>query len=602
MTDPANLEPAPEPAATLRLSPHRQLWQRWRNGERPDVHVFLASAGARAPAQLVAVLRVDQQERWHLAERVPAEEYLGPYPVLRAGDDAADLIYGEYLLREERGETPSLEEYVGRFQTFAAQLEKQFKLHRALEQVSGRDSGDWASLSVWLRDLSAPEPQETPAPGGWPAVAGYEILGELGRGGMGIVYKARQTGLQRLVALKMILAGAHAGAEELARFRREAEVAAALQHPNIVQIFEIGEQSGRPYFSQELVEGDSLAQHLSGKPQPAVPAAQLVETLARAIHYVHQKGVIHRDLKPANVLLGISDLRFEVSDLRSETSNLRSDIKITDFGLAKRLEGGDGQTRTGAILGTPSYMAPEQAEGRSRDIGPATDVYALGAVLYEMLTGRPPFVGESAMDALLQVRYQDPVPPSRLEPRIPRDLETICLKCLEKDPRRRYPRALDLAEDLNRFVTGDSIRARPVTTVEWFWRRCRRNPGIALLAAALAGVAITLLVTLVSLDVGVAVLVALLLGAAALASTWTAWQLRRTARREQHLRTEAEQAQHLAEERARAEAQARAKLETNLYFDASPWPSANCRPTRSAGRRNCSTSARSRCAAGNGPT
>jgi WD40 repeat protein len=297
------------------------------------------------------------------------------------------------------------------------------------------------------------------------AVAGYEILGELGRGGMGVVYRARQVGLNRLVALKMILAGSHAGADDLARFRAEAEAVAALQHPNIVQIHEVGERDGLPYFSLELVEGGSLADRLNGTPWPARPAAELVAALARAMQYAHSRGVVHRDLKPANVLL----------------ATLQAAPKITDFGLAKQLDSAVGRTRTGAILGTPSYMAPEQAGGPRKEVGPPADVYALGAILYELLTGRPPFRAETPLDTILQVLDTEPVPPSRLQPTVARDLETICLKCLQKEPRRRYASAGELADDLQRFLEDRPILARPTTAWERLTKWARRRPAVAAL-------------------------------------------------------------------------------------------------------------------------
>jgi serine/threonine-protein kinase len=303
-----------------------------------------------------------------------------------------------------------------------------------------------------------------------PTIAGYEILEEVGRGGMGVVYRAGQRGLSRTVALKVILAGAHAGPHERARFRTEAEAVARLQHPHIVQIHELGEQAGCPYLALEYVDGVSLAQQLGGTPQPPRAAAQLVETLARAVHHAHERGVVHRDLTPANVLL---------------TSD--GTPKITDFGLAKLvLGGGAGQTQTGAVMGTPSYMAPEQAAGRSKEIGPAVDIYALGAILYELLTGRPPFKAASSLETVQQVLLDEPVPPVRLQPRLPRDLETICLKCLQKGPRQRYASALALADDLRRFLGGEPIQARPVSPLGRLARWCRRHPKEAGLAAALA--------------------------------------------------------------------------------------------------------------------
>jgi serine/threonine protein kinase/Flp pilus assembly protein TadD len=298
-------------------------------------------------------------------------------------------------------------------------------------------------------------------------VGNYTLLAEIGRGGMGVVYKAWQNGTNRLVALKMILAGEFAGDEEIARFRIEGEAAASLQHPNIVQIYEVGEQDGRSFFSLEFVEGSTLEKCLARSPLSARQAAQLLETVARAVQYAHERGIVHRDLKPANILLSADRIP-----------------KITDFGLAKRLQGQVGRTETGAILGTPSYMAPEQALGQSRAIGPAADVYALGAILYEMLTGRPPFKGASILDTLEQVRFQEPIPPRRLQPKVPRDLETICLKALQKEPRKRYASAEALAEDVRRFLAGKPIQARPVSVPERLWRWSRRNPVVAILLAA----------------------------------------------------------------------------------------------------------------------
>jgi WD40 repeat protein/serine/threonine protein kinase len=328
-------------------------------------------------------------------------------------------------------------------------------------------------------------------------IAGYEILGELGRGGMGVVYMARQKSLNRLVALKMVLAGAHATPQELVRFRSEAEAVAQLHHPNIVQIYEIGEQDGWPYFSLEFVEGGSLAERLGGVPQPPRESASLVEVLARTIHWAHERGIVHRDLKPANVLLAVvagpwpaasapsPAARQSPADrfLSTDHWSLTTTPKITDFGLAKHLQSDTGATRTGAVLGTPSYIAPEQAAGRGKEIGPSADVYALGAILYEMLTGRPPFRGETALDTMLQVMSEEPVPPARLQPKVPRDLETICLKCLQKEPRKRYASARDLADDLHRFLHNEPIHARPTGLVERGWKWARRRPAAAALVA-----------------------------------------------------------------------------------------------------------------------
>jgi hypothetical protein len=304
------------------------------------------------------------------------------------------------------------------------------------------------------------------------AVAGHEILDELGRGGMGVVYRARHLRLNRLVALKMILAGGSADAADLARFEREAESAARLQHPNIVQIYEVGEADGQPFLSLEYVPGGSLARRLDGTPLPARQAAELVQTLARAMAHAHAVGVLHRDLKPANVLLTAD-----------------GQPKITDFGLAKKLDDPAGPTRSGAILGTPSYMAPEQAAGHGKTIGPAADVYALGAILYEALTGRPPFRAATALETVLQVLSAEPVPPRRLQPGLPRDLETICLKCLEKGPARRYAGAGELADDLGRFLEHCPVRARPVGPWQRAAKWVARRPVVSALAAAVVLVA-----------------------------------------------------------------------------------------------------------------
>jgi serine/threonine protein kinase/tetratricopeptide (TPR) repeat protein len=329
-------------------------------------------------------------------------------------------------------------------------------------------------------------------------VAGYEILEVLGRGAMGVVYKARQRGLKRTVALKMILAGGHASELELARFGTEAEAVAQLQHPNIVQVYEVGEHQGCPYLSLEYVDGGSLSGKLAATPQPILPAAQLAQVLAQAMDFAHRRNIIHRDLKPANVML-MKPREGGSMDSTSGTAPLVEQHygvpKIADFGLAKKLEEDGGQTRSGTILGTPNYMAPEQAEGKSKQVGPLADQYSLGAMLYEFLTGRPPFRGESVWDTLEQVRTQEPVPPSQLQPKVSRDLETICLKCLQKEPAKRYPDCASLAEDLRRFVAGEPILARPVGNAERLWRWCRRNPKVATLTAAVFGLLLTVTVT-----------------------------------------------------------------------------------------------------------
>jgi serine/threonine protein kinase len=358
-----------------------------------------------------------------------------------------------------------------------------------------------ASLRPLLDDLPPLTPAMMRQQLGPPQVAGYEILGELGRGGMGVVFRARHMRLNRIVALKMILGGSLAGPEELIRFRTEAEAVARLQHPNIVQIHEIGEHQGQPYFSLEFCAAGSLATHIRGIVLPPLEAARLVETLARAMQVAHQHDIVHRDLKPANVLLVYrpgalgqrpgSNTEVPTERLKPESRGSNPDnqwpaaVKISDFGLAKRLDNDASQTQTGAVLGTPSYMAPEQARGALKEVGPHTDIYALGALLYELLTTRPPFLAAAVVDTLNLVEHQDPVPPSQLQPKIPRDLETICLKCLQKEPARRYANAEALAEDLRRFQAGEPIVARPVGRLERAWKWTKRRPAVTALSAAL---------------------------------------------------------------------------------------------------------------------
>jgi tetratricopeptide (TPR) repeat protein len=432
--------------------------------------------------QLVEKLRLEQYARWEAGDPVGAEVYVQQHPVLQADPvNALKLVYQEVLLREACGDKPRVEEYLERFPQFGDQLKPLFALHEVLE----------SSSLVEARAADSHGPGRPPAFQG-PVAADYEILGLLGRGGMGVVYQARQVKLNRVVALKMILTGGQAGATEVARFRAEAETQARLQHPNIVQIFDVGEARDGPYFSMECVDGGSLAKHIAGTPQPVRPAAQLVETLARAIHHAHRCGLVHCDLKPANILLQKAETRHPTSesngvDSVSDVGCRMSDFtpKVTDFGLAKWLRDKMGDSTSGTIIGTPSYMAPEQTTGSAKAIGPPVDVYALGAILYELLTGRPPFLGQTALDTLQQVQSQEPVPPRQLQPKVPRDLETICLKCLHKEPGHRYADAEALADDLRRFLGGEPIRARPVGGAERLWRACRRKPVLASLAAGL---------------------------------------------------------------------------------------------------------------------
>jgi WD40 repeat protein/serine/threonine protein kinase len=447
-----------------------------------------------------STMLIDQRRRWQRGDHVLVEKLIEERPCLRnQGEPILELLYQEMLLREESGQPAQVEEFLRRFPQFAGELKLQFEVHAAL--TSG---GEDAKPDQARKGTAKSRPE----------IDGYELLGELGHGGMGVVYKARQTRLNRIVALKMIRSGRFAGSHELVRFRREAEVVAQLQHPNIVQIHEVGEADGWPYLALEFVDGTSLDRVLAGKPQPVEDAARLVEALARAMHYAHVRGIVHRDLKPANVLLGsMAGSRDSAipapsaspktppvggsnRESRKHSSNriasaLAPELaKITDFGLAKSLEPGPpGATKTGDILGTPSYMAPEQAGGKPEDVSFAADIYSLGAILYELLTGLPPFTAESTVETLLLVQTREPTSPARLRPGLPRDLVTICLTCLHKQPGRRYATALDMADDLRRFLNHEPILARPTGRLERSAKWARRHPAAATLVATIILVA-----------------------------------------------------------------------------------------------------------------
>jgi serine/threonine protein kinase len=412
-------------------------------------------------ATLLGLVLKHQRETWRRGEPVSVETYLAQQPVLQADAQAIlDLIYHEIVLREESGELPQLEEYRRRFPNLVPELEVQFEVNDAIGHQPPMRSDEHRTI------VEGEAPRSSSAT--IPAVPGYEMLGELGRGGMGVVYKARQLRLNRIVALKMILAADHASPEAALRFMAEAASIARVHHPHIIQIFAFGDHHGRPYFEMEYVDGGSLAHRVGPKTWPIGDAARLVETLARAIDAAHRLGVVHRDLKPANILLTADGTP-----------------KVADFGLAKCLDTETGMTCTESIVGSPSYMAPEQAGKSGKPIGPQADVYSLGAILYELLTGRPPFQAATVLETLDQVRSVEPVTPARLRRKLPRDLATICLKCLAKKPAERYQTAALLADDLRRFQARETIRARPVGVHERLWRWCRREPLVASMALAL---------------------------------------------------------------------------------------------------------------------
>ncbi len=375
------------------------------------------------------------------------------------GEEAVTLF--QHLLhvhvqhRVQQGDIPKPDEYKQDFPHFAEPIDRLFSLLLTVSTVD---------LQTVHRHGAEEAPIALQPPG-------YEIMDKLGRGGMAVVYKARQTQLQRLVALKMILHGDYAEEHHKQRFYREAEAVARLRHVNIVQIYEIGQHQGQPYLALEYCDGGSLKDKLRNGPLAAPAAGQVVETLARAVAVAHQQRIVHRDLKPGNVLLTADGT-----------------LKITDFGLARELgelatSQQDALTASGVVIGTPSYMAPEQARGEP--VGPTADVYALGVILYELLTGQPPFRAATMLDTLHHVQDTEPVPLRRLQPRTPRDLETICLKCLQKEPSRRYASALALADDLRRFAAGEPIDARPVGRLERAWKWARRRPAAAALIALL---------------------------------------------------------------------------------------------------------------------
>jgi WD40 repeat protein/tetratricopeptide (TPR) repeat protein/predicted Ser/Thr protein kinase len=432
------------------------------------------------------------EANWEAGVRPRLEDYLGAVPDLYRTALLRDLLAAEIDARRRRGERPEPGEYRDRLPGDAAAIDSAFGACHDHTRVGRAETAARVPVA-WMAVGSdeAPDPPEDP---GTPHTSGdpfdeparrscvryfgdFELLRVLGRGGMGVVYKARQRSLNRTVAVKMIQAGLWPGDDEVRRFRNEAEAAATLDHPQIVTIHEVGEYDGRQYFSMQFVDGPSLADALPHYVADPKAAARLVADVARAVHHAHERGILHRDLKPSNVVL-----------------DTESQPHVTDFGLAKRIAGDGDASVSGSILGTPSYMSPEQASGRRGSVTTATDVYGLGAVLYACLTGRPPFRGESVIETLEQVRGQPPERPGLVNRRVCRDLETVCLKCLEKDPRRRYDSAAALASDLERWLLGESVLARPVSRIGALARWCRRNPVVAGLggtaAAALVAAAV----------------------------------------------------------------------------------------------------------------
>jgi hypothetical protein len=417
--------------------------QAWRRGDCPAIADYLEGEGAGRQALLAKLAAADLEGRRRRGWPACAELYLACWPELAADRSTrVELVRLEWHLRGGADTDRTREMLRQRFPDLAEEV---------------------ARLPAPARAETVPNLEQTlpalpgPTEGPWPAPPGYEVLRELGKGGMGVVYLARQIKADRLVALKMILGEALHDRVFVARFHREARAMAQVRHPHVAQVYDVVEHAGQPFFSMEYCSGGTLEKKLGGKPLPAREAAEVVLALAEGMEAAHRQGVIHRDLKPANVLLGEDGA-----------------LKVADFGLAKRFEPGGSLTRPGQVMGTPAYMAPERAVGK-KEVGPATDVYALGAILYECMTGRPPFKAATVGETLAEVIREQPLPPRTIEPGVPRDLEAVCLKCLDKAPERRYPSAAALADDLGRWLKGLPVRARTTGTLGrlalWFSRR-----------------------------------------------------------------------------------------------------------------------------------
>ncbi len=409
----------------------------WESGTVPDLVSFVPPDAPMSV--LVEIVLIDMERRFKIGGPVNVERYLAAFPALADDIDAmAALIETECRFRRRFGPPPETGEYARRFPNLGTVVQR---LERATVSMGASPAG-----SSYAFPTSAHlDPAEGPGEIG--RLGRYRVTRVLGKGGMGVVYAAEDPSLKRMVALKLIRPeyDVELSAGLVARFRAEAEAVAAVRHANVVQVYEVGEHSGRPYIALEYIDGGSLEAKVAVAPLPPRAAAELLVPVARAVHVAHERNIIHRDLKPANILLTAA-----------------GEPKVTDFGLAKRLDQGGGLTQTGAVMGTPYYMAPEQARGDQKGVGTAADVWALGAILYRVLGGRPPFQAATAALTYQQILHADSVPLRRLVPGLPRDLETACAACLHKDPAKRYSSAADFADDLDRYLTGRPILARPL--------------------------------------------------------------------------------------------------------------------------------------------
>lgn len=452
-----------EPDPSTQEAADQTLDTLWDRGDRPDLRAFLATldGASLSSDELLAVLRVDQRRRWLAGERIDVTSYRRDFPVLASQPEALfELIFSEFLIREDLGEHPDPIAFSTRFPEFADRFQLQMEVHTAFSAEGLDEPADPAAAPA-RRAEGIPSPR-------LPDISGYEILGEIGRGGMGVVYRAQQHRPRRAVALKMILDGRFASEHDLRRFENEAEIIGALDHPNIVPILEFGQHEGLHYFSMPLLGGGSLAESQPRLSKDPRAVARLVAEVADAVHHAHRRGILHRDLKPANILL-----------------DDEGRPHITDFSLSKRADANRNLTEAGAVMGSPGYMSPEQAAGDPTAITTATDVYGLGAILYALLTGHAPFEGSSPREVIARLQDHAPEAPSRVNRGVPRPLELICLKCLEKDPARRYASADAVSEDLRCWLAGEPIAARPVSTTVRLGMWIRRHPWEASLAAGL---------------------------------------------------------------------------------------------------------------------